>query len=125
MEHKTYVKSIDNYSFDLFLEYCRINGLDSSSFSYNVWKIQEHDLDLEDFLKSINDKEVRFIGGVVRICGLTYRVKTIYGLSIKEAFNKVLTPDITDFEIFSITEGCYHVKTKHCVGTNDFMIYVK
>lgn len=113
------LRRVSEYTLDEFKQYCSNNALDPESFSFNVWAITTHEIDLQRFIRLSGPNTVITVSGAVNLDNKAHKVKD-KTLTLKEAFNAMITPDAQDFCVILNPQGKYYVIVLHARGHNMF-----
>lgn len=116
------LKRVSEYTLDDFKKYCEQNGVDFEYFKYylRLWAIEQHEIDLQRFIRLVGPQTIITVSGVIYLDQVHYKLKD-KTLSLAEAFEKMLTPDLQDFcVVLSPTSKYYVVYITHERGHNIF-----
>lgn len=117
------IKRIDDYS-EEFKEYCKLHSFSYDLFHcmYKSWAISKRENELFFFIYNTGEDNIVKVTGTVYIDNERHTLKPKI-LSLFEAFNQILTPDIKDYIVIQSAMGNYYVLAYHDRGHNVFKIY--
>jgi hypothetical protein len=113
------LRRISEYTLDEFKQYCENNGIDHTQYSFNVWAIAKHDIDLNRFIQLAGPNTIITVSGVVCLDKKSHKVKD-RTLTLSEAFDAMVTPDAQDYCVVLSPQGKYYVIVLHARGHNMF-----
>lgn len=115
------LRRVSEYTKEEFIKYCNENGLDVDLYIhfYRHWAIAAHEEELNRFIRLSGENQIVTVSGILCLDNTHYRVKP-KTLTLKKAFEEMLTPDAQDFGITFSLKGMYYVYILHSRGHNVF-----